>query len=164
MPNTYSQIYIQVVFAVKGRKNYIAQENREELQKYITGIIENKNTKLIAIYCMPDHIHILIGMKPSTILSDLVKQIKVSATNFINASGWQRSKFSWQEGFGAFSYSHSHLKHVISYVNNQELHHEQKTFRQEYIAFLQKQDILYDAKYLFDWDDEKIEILSEDSN
>ncbi len=151
MPNTYTQIYIQIVFAVKGRANLIHKNNREELQKYITGIVEKRNTKLIAIYCMPNHVHILIGMKPSTLLSDLVRDVKAGSSKFINDSKWVPGKFNWQEGFGAFSYGHSQLDMIIAYINNQEAHHKKKTFKEEYLEFLEKFNVMYDDKYLFDW-------------
>jgi len=151
MPNTYTQIYIQIVFTVKGKLNLIKENNREELQKYITGIVENRNTKLIAIYCMPDHVHILIGFKPTTMLSDLVRDIKAGSSKFINDKKWIIGKFNWQEGFGAFSYSHSQLDNVIGYINNQEEHHKKKTFKEEYLEFLEKFNVVYDNKYLFEW-------------
>ena len=154
MSNTYTQIYIQIVFAVKGRENLIQKDNREELQKYITGIVEKRNTKLIAIYCMPNHVHILIGFKPTTLLSDLVRDIKAGSSKFINDNKWVRGKFNWQEGFGAFSYGHSQLDRIIAYINNQEAHHKKKTFKQEYLEFLEKFNVMYDNKYLFDWVDE----------
>ncbi len=153
MPNTYTQIYIQLVFTVKGRENLISKNNREELQKYITGIIENRNTKLIAIYCMSDHVHILIGFKPTTLLSDLVRDIKAGSSKFINDKKWVLGKFNWQEGFGAFSYSYSQLDNVIGYINNQEEHHKKKTFKDEYLEFLEKFNVAYDNKYLFEWID-----------
>ena len=151
MPNTYTQIYIQIVFTVKGRQNLISKTNREELQKYITGIVENRNTKLISIYCMPDHVHILIGFKPTTNLSDLVRDIKAGSSKFINDNKWVQGKFNWQEGFGAFSYGHSQLDVIIAYINNQEAHHKKKTFREEYLEFLEKFNVEYNEKYLFEW-------------
>jgi putative transposase len=104
MPNTYTQIYIQIVFAVEGRQNLVAPNRKEELQKYITGIVTRQNQKLLAIHCMPDHTHILIGLKPNMCLSDLVGDIKTGSTNDINKNKWVQGRFSWQEGFGAFSY------------------------------------------------------------
>lgn len=153
MPNTYTQIYIQIVFAVKGRENLIKSENRVELQKYITGIVENRNTKLICIYCMPDHVHILVGLKPTTHISDLVRDIKAGSSKFINDSGWVKGKFNWQEGFGAFSYGHSQLDTIINYINNQEEHHRKKSFKEEYLDFLDKFNVTYEDKYLFNWVD-----------
>ena len=141
MANTYSQIYIQVVFAPQGRQNLICPERREELQKYITGIITRQGQKLIAIHCMPDQTHVLIGLKPNMALSDLVGDIKTGSTNHINENHWVPGRFSWQEGFGAFSYSHSQLPGVIDYIRDQVQHHARKTFRQEYLSFLKKYQI-----------------------
>jgi|SRR5690554_3917989 len=149
--STFSQIYIQVVFAVKGRNSLIAQSWEEELYKYITGIITNKGQKLIAINGMPDHIHILIGMKPSCCLSDLVREIKKSSNAFINEKKFSKFKFEWQEGYGAFSYSHSSLDNVIAYIQNQKEHHKNKSFREEYIDFLKKFEVEYKDEYLFNW-------------
>jgi putative transposase len=151
MANTFSQLYVQVVFAVKNRESLIHKNNREELQKYISGIIENRNAKLLAIYCMPNHTHILIGLKPSVLLSDLVRDIKAGSSKFINEKRWIKGKFNWQEGFGAFSYSHSQIGNVIRYINKQEEHHQKKSFKEEYLDFLQKLEIDYDDKYLFEW-------------
>jgi putative transposase len=151
MANTYSQIYIQIVFAVKGRENLISKENREELHKFITGIVSNRDQKLLAIFAMPDHVHIFLGMKPSISISDLVRDIKAGSSKFINDSKWINRKFNWQEGFGAFSYSRSHIDNVVKYILNQEEHHNKKTFREEYLDFLEKFEIEYDQKYVFDW-------------
>lgn len=153
--STYSQIYIQVVFAVKGRDSLIAKTWEDELYKYITGIITNKGQKLIVINGMPDHIHILIGMKPSCCLSDLVREIKKSSNEFIKEKKFTRLNFQWQEGYGAFSYSHSALDNVIAYINNQKAHHTKKSFREEYVEFLEKFKIDYKQEYLFEWIDEK---------
>lgn len=147
--STFYQIYIQVVFAVKGRNSLIAQSWEEELYKYITGIITNKGQKLIAINGMPDHIHILIGMKPSCCLSDLVREIKKSSNAFINEKKFSKFKFEWQKGYGAFSYSHSSLDNVIAYIQNQKEHHKNKSFREEYIDFLKKFEVEYKDEYLF---------------
>lgn len=151
MANTYSQIYIQIVFAVKGRENLITQEKREELHKFITGIISNREQKLLSIFAMPDHVHILIGMKPNIAISDLVRDIKAGSSKFINDSKWINGKFNWQEGYGVFSYSKSHLDNVIKYILNQEEHHKKQTFEEEYHSFLEKFEIEYDEKYLFEW-------------
>ena len=151
MPNTYSQIYIQIVFAVNGRQNLIAKENREELHKFITGIISNREQKLFAIFAMPDHVHILVSMKPNISISDLVRDIKAGSSKFINDNNWIRQKFNWQEGYGAFSYSKSSVDNVIKYILNQEEHHKKKSFKDEYLDFLEKFEIEYDPKYLFEW-------------
>ena len=151
MQNTYSQIYIQIVFAVKGRENLIEEKNRNELQKLITGIVSKRNQKMLAIYAMPDHVHILIGMEPDISISDLVRDIKAGSSKFINDSKWINGKFNWQQGFGAFSYSKSHLDNVIKYILNQKEHHEKETFKVEYLNFLEKFGIEYNEKYLFEW-------------
>lgn len=119
MADTYTQIYIQVVFAMQGWQNLIKPNYKEELYQYITGIIRNKGQKLIAINGMPDHLHVLIGMKPNIALSDMVRDVKASSSKFINERRWVKGRFHWQEGFGAFSYSHSQLGNVIRYLRNQ---------------------------------------------
>ena len=135
MPGTFSQIYIQIVFAVKGRANLISPNWKVELHKYIVGIIKGKNQKPIIVNGMPDHIHAFIGLKPSMAISDLVRDIKNNSTNFINDNKFVRGKFLWQEGYGAFSYSHSHIKNVYNYILNQEKHHKKKTWNEEYDEF-----------------------------
>ena len=124
MPGTFSQIYIQVVFAVKGRDSLIQSSWEQELYKYITGIVRNKEQKMLAINGMPDHIHFLIGMKPSCCLSDLVREIKKATNDFIKLKKLCKHKFNWQEGYGAFSYSHSSLDSIIAYIMNQKEHHK----------------------------------------
>ncbi len=151
MSSTFSQIYIQVVFAVGGRNSLIQHDWEEELYKYITGIVRNKEQKMLAINGMPDHIHFLIGMKPSCCLSDLVREVKKSSNEFIKEKRLTKFKFQWQEGYGAFSYSHSSLDNVIGYINNQKEHHKKKTFKEEYIEFLKKFEIEYKPEYLFEW-------------
>lgn len=151
MPNTYSQIYVQIVFAVKCRENLISKIHREELHKYITGIVQNRGQKMLSIFCMPDHVHLLVGIKPSITISDLVRDLKAGSSNFINQQHWVKGKFNWQEGFGAFSYSKSQIDTVIKYILNQEEHHKKITFREEYFDFLEKFEIDYDEKYVFEW-------------
>lgn len=151
MSSTYSQIYIQVVFAVKGRESLINTSWEEELYKYITGIVTNKGQKMLAINGMPDHLHFLIGMKPNCNLSDLVREIKKASNAFVQEKRFVHGKFQWQEGYGAFSYSHSVLDNVIAYIAKQKEHHKKKSFKEEYEAFLQKFKIEYQAAYLFDW-------------
>lgn len=151
MANTYIQIYIHIVFTVEGRQNLIRKEYKEELYKYIAGIVRNKGQKVIAIGGTSDHIHILIGVKPNIALSDLVRDIKANSSKFISDRKWVMGKFNWQEGFGAFSYSHSQLGTVANYIKNQEEHHSRKSFREEYLEMLRKFDVEYDARYLFDW-------------
>ncbi|MES2447999.1 MAG: IS200/IS605 family transposase [Bacteroidota bacterium] len=151
MANTYSQIYIQIIFAVQNRNALIDFSWEDELYKYITGIIQNKSQKLISINGMPDHIHILIGMRPTCNLSDLVREIKKSSNTFINEKKFSKFSFKWQEGFGAFSYSHSQLDNVISYIQNQKQHHQKVSFKEEYLDFLKKFEIEFDGDYLFKW-------------
>ena len=153
MAETYSQLYIQVVFAVKGRENLIATAWKDQLHKYISGIITNKEQKSIIVNGMPDHIHAFIGLRPSMKISDLVRDIKNNSSNFINDRKFVKGRFSWQEGYGAFSYSHSHIENVYNYILHQEEHHKKRTFREEYIDFLQKFDIEFNEKYLFEWID-----------
>lgn len=151
MANTYTQIYIQIVFAVKGRQNLISKENREELHQFITGIISNRGQKLFAVFAMPDHVHILVSMSPKVSISDLVRDIKAGSSKFINDKKWMNEKFNWQEGYGAFSYSKSSVDSVVRYILNQEEHHQNKSFKNEYLDFLEKFEIEYDSKYLFEW-------------
>jgi len=151
MPNTFSQIYIQIIFAVKGRNSLIHSSWEEQLYKYITGIVQNKDQKMLAINGMPDHIHFLIGMKPSCCLSDLIREVKKSSNEFVKEKKLSKYKFTWQEGFGAFSYSHSSLDNVIGYIMNQKDHHKKKTFKEEYIDFLNKFHIEHKPEYLFEW-------------
>ena len=153
MPGTFSQIYIQVVFAVKGRDNLITKPWRDELHKYIAGIIKGKAQKSIIVNGVADHIHCFVGLKPSMSISDLVRDIKNNSTNFVNEKRLVKGKFSWQEGYGAFSYSHSHINDVYNYILNQEEHHKKKTFKEEYLEFLNKFEIPYEERYLFEWID-----------
>jgi REP-associated tyrosine transposase len=152
MANTYSQIYIQIVFAVQGRQNLIKKKHREELHKYISGIVKNRNQKMLSIFAMPDHIHLLVGLKPNISISDLVRDIKAGSSKFINESSWIRGRFNWQKGYGAFSYSKSDIDRVINYILNQEQHHKKENFKEEYIRFLKKFEIEYNEKYLFEWE------------
>jgi REP element-mobilizing transposase RayT len=139
------------VFAVKGRQSLIKKEWKNELYKYITGIVQNNKSKILAINGVADHIHIFIGYKPSVSIPDLVKDIKVASTLWINEKKLTEIKFNWQEGYGAFSYSQEHIDNVCKYIQNQEQHHQQKTFRDEYLDFLNKYKIEFADKYLFDF-------------
>ena len=150
MANTYTQIYIQVTFGVKGKINLIPNAKKEELYSYIGGIIKNKNHKLFIINGMPNHLHILIGLNPNESLSSLFKEVKRCSSKFINDNKWIVGKFEWQHGFGAFSYSKSHIITVYNYIKNQEEHHKTMTFREEYIKFLKKYEIDYDERYIFE--------------
>jgi putative transposase len=154
MAGTYSQIYIQVVFAVKGRDNLLQKPWCSEVFKYMSGIIKAKNQKPIIINGVSNHVHLFIGLKPSMALSDLIRDVKNNTSNFINEQKYVRGKFSWQEGFGSFSYSHSHISQVYQYILNQEEHHRKRTFKEEYLEFLKMFEIEYDEKFLFDWNEE----------
>lgn len=151
-PNTFSQMYIHVVFAVKGRANAIKEMHREQVQRYITGIVNNRKARVLAIYCRPDHTHILISINPTTLSADLVRDIKSNSTVFIKDEGIDRN-FGWQEGYGIFTVSHSQKGKVYQYVINQAEHHRQRSFREEYLDLLRKNEIEFDEKYLFEWYD-----------
>lgn len=151
MSGTFTQIYIQYVFAVKGRKNLLQKPWRDEVFKYMAGIIKGKNQKSIIINGVEDHVHVFVGLKPSMSVSDLVRDIKNNSSNFINEQKFIKDKFSWQEGYGAFSYAHSQIDNVYQYIANQEEHHKKTTFKHEYIEFLEKFEVEYNEKYLFEW-------------
>ena len=151
MANTYTQMYVQFVFAVKYREALIPKQHKEEIHKYITGIITKRKQKLIAINSMPDHIHIFVGFKPSMRLSDLMRDVKTNSTTFINEKRFTRKPFKWQDGYGGFTYAHSQIDAVYKYIQNQEIHHRKKTFREEYFEFLRKFEVEHDDKYVFDW-------------
>ena len=153
MPGTFHQIYIQIVFAVKGRENLISNNWKTELHKYIAGIVKGKGQKSIIVNGMADHIHAFVGLRPAMSISDLVRDMKNNSSNFINGQKLVKGKFEWQEGYGAFSYSHSHIGKVYDYILHQEQHHKKKTFKQEYLQFLKKFEVEYDEKYLFEWYD-----------
>jgi len=150
MANTYTQIFIHIVFVVKGRQNLIPSLKKEELFKYIAGIIKEKAHKLYIINGMADHVHKLLGYNPNESLSALVKEIKRSSSLFINKSNWIKGRFEWQPGYGAFSYSKSQTAAVVTYITSQEKHHKVKSFREEYIDLLKKFGVEYDEKYVFE--------------
>lgn len=149
MANTYTQLYFHIVFAVKFRKNQIAEKWKNDLYKYITGIIANKNQKLMYINGMPNHIHLLISTKPDCNLSDLIRDVKSSSSKWINDNQYVSGRFQWQLGFGAFTISQSGLDRVINYIKNQEKHHLQKTFQDEYTDLLKKHEIEFKSEYIF---------------
>ena len=153
MANTYSQIYLQFVFAVKNRQSLIPQNQKEELHKYLTALVQNRKSKMLAVNCMPDHTHIFVGFKPVLAIPDFIKEIKVESNEFINNKRWTNYRFGWQEGYGVFSYSHSHINSVINYVLNQEEHQRKKTFKEEYHDFLKKFEVPFDDQYLFEFFD-----------
>jgi REP element-mobilizing transposase RayT len=149
MANTYSQLHIQVVFTVKDRNCIIKKSWKDELYKYITGIVQNQGHKMLAINGMADHVHVFFGMRPNSSLSDLMQDIKGDSSKWINNKGFVQGRFSWQEGYGAFSYSKSSIKNVIDYIKNQELHHKKRTFIEEYRDFLKKFEVDFDERYIF---------------
>lgn len=153
--STYTKIYIQIVFAVHKRRAHIDPNWEEDLYKYLSGIINNKGQKSLAINGMPDHIHIFIGMRPTCCLSDLVREIKKSSNDLINSNFVSEQSFKWQDGFGAFSYSHSAIDHVINYIMNQKQHHAKKTFKDEYLELLRNFEVDYQDEYVMKWFDDE---------
>jgi len=153
-PGTFTQLYTHLVFAVKYRERLLTEEIQDEVFSYISGIVTNRKHKSIIINGMPDHIHLLIGLNPNDKISDVVGCIKRDSSAFINQKGWFRGKFHWQDGYGAFSYGRSQLDRIYKYIANQKVHHQKRTFRQEYTELLKKFEIEYDEKYLFDFFDE----------
>ena len=156
MPNTYTQIYIHIVFAVKSRQSLIPKQYKAELHGYIIGIIRKKKQTVIQINSMPDHIHILVGITPDIAISNLVRDIKAHSSKFINQKRWVPGRFEWQEGFGAFSYAQSQLDTIVNYIKNQEKHHSQKTFREEYLEILKRFNVSYEEKYIFGSGDDAV--------
>ena len=153
MANSYTQITIQYIFAVKGRKNFLLPKYNDELQKYITGIIQNRKSKLLSINNVEDHIHILIGLSPTYSISKMAQEIKNNSSKFINQKKWYPHKFNWQTGYGAFSYSHSHRSAVCKYIENQQIHHQTENFQAEYLNFLNKFEIEFKNEYVFEFYD-----------
>lgn len=147
--NTYTQIHIQLVFAVKYKQALIGKQWKDELYKYITGIVQNNRHKMICINGMPDHLHVFIGLRPHQAISDLVKDIKSNSSKWINEKKFLPIRFEWQDSFGAFSYGKSQIENVIQYINNQESHHKKESFREEYLNFLQKFEVEFNEKYIF---------------
>lgn len=151
MANTYTQLYIQFVFSVKGRENLIKESFRDELEKVICGIVTNHKCKTYAIYCNPDHTHLFVGMHPTMSPSKLMEQVKSGSSKWLNEKKNVAGKFSWQDGYGAFTYSKSHIDNVVKYILNQPEHHKKQSFKDEYLLLLQKFEIDYDEKYLFEY-------------
>jgi putative transposase len=151
MANTYTQLYIQFVFAVKGRENRINETFRDELEKLMCGIITQQKCKTYAIYCNPDHVHILVGMHTTISPSKLMEQVKAGSSKWLNDKKYIPGKFSWQDGFGAFTYSKSHIDRVVKYILNQPIHHKKQSFREEYLLLLKNFEVEFDSKYLFEW-------------
>lgn len=149
MANTYTQIRIHIIFSTKNRKPLIPDVHKEEVERYMTGIVGALNQKLLAIYCMPDHAHLLVELNPDISVSEFVQKLKANTSKFINQKDWMPYEFAWQKGFGAFSYAKSQTKMVIDYILNQKQHHEKKTFEKEYVDFLKKFEVDYNPKYVF---------------
>lgn len=153
MANTYMQAYFHLVFSPKNREVLIKKEWKNDLEKYITGIIQNNGHKLLAIKAMHDHIHIFIGYNLNHLIPKLVEEIKTSSNKWINENKLSKFHYEWQKGYGAFSHSHSQISNVVNYILNQELHHNKRSFKEEYLEMLQKNDIKFNEEYLFDFFD-----------
>jgi Transposase and inactivated derivatives len=153
MANTYSQVYLHFVFSVKGKQSLLQSRYNDELQKYITGLVQNRKHKLLAINNVADHLHLFVGFSTGSSMADFMSEVKAVSSKFINEKGWVQGRFEWQRGYGVFSYSHSQIGNVIQYIENQQDHHKRKTFREEYLEMLQKFGINYDDNYLFEWMD-----------
>ena len=153
MTDTYTQLYIRIIFAVKGGDSLIPKQHKETLHQYITRIITDKAQEVIQINSMPDHLDILVGISPDIAISDLVRAIKADSSKWINEKRWFAGRFEWQAGFGAFSYAHSQLETVVRYIRNPEAHYSHETFREEYLEFLRSLDIPYNPRYVSDAED-----------
>jgi REP element-mobilizing transposase RayT len=149
MANTYTQLHVQMIFAVANRRGLISESNREEVERYMCGILRNMKSKVHAIYCNPDHCHILIGIHPENSISDLVRNVKAQTSKWINDRKLTEGRFNWQEGYAAFTYQSSDIKPIRKYICSQPEHHQTKTFKQEYIEFLTAQGIDFDERYIF---------------
>jgi len=154
MPNTYTQLYIQFVFAVQNREALIKESIREEVQRYITGIATNNRHKMLAIYCMPDHAHIFLGLNPNQSISSLANDLKSNSSRWINSNKLCNYHFNWQEGYGAFSYHKSRIASLGKYIYNQQVHHKKRTFKEEYLDLLKEFDVEYNDQYLFNFFEE----------
>lgn len=151
MANTYTQSYFHLVFAVKNRDALIKNEWKSDLEKYMTGIVQNHQHEMLAVFCMIDHVHILIGYNVNQLIPDLVEELKTSSNAWIKNKRFTKFKFEWQKGYGAFTHSHSQIDTVVKYILNQEKHHKKKSFREEYLEMLEKNDVTFNQEYLFDF-------------
>lgn len=153
-PGAYTQLYIQLVFAVKYREAKLTKDIRGHVFEYMSGIITGMGHKSLIVNGVSDHVHILLGLNPKVSISDTVHDVKRSSSLLINKEGLCKGRFAWQEGYGAFSYTRSAMSNVYKYIENQEQHHEKSSFKAEYIEFLKKWDVDYDDRFLFIfWDD-----------
>jgi REP element-mobilizing transposase RayT len=153
MARIHTQLYVQYVFTVKGRKNFIPESKNTQLQNFIRGIVEKRKSTLLAINNVPDHMHILVSINPNYSFAKFIQDVKAGSSKFINDKKWIKGKFQWQTGYGAFSYSRSHVENVVNYINNQQKYHEIKSFRDEYLEFMEKFKIEYEDNYLFEFYD-----------
>ena len=151
MPHTYTQLLIQLVFAAEGRQQLIPAQHREQIHRHIASVVQDEGHRMLAVFCMPDHIHILLGLNPAVSVADLALDLKRASSRFINERKLTGGPFNWQRGYGAFSYGRSQQDQVVNYILNQEAHHRQKSFRQEYFAFLDRFRIDYKEEYLFEF-------------
>jgi len=142
---------LQFIFAVKGRQSLINQKHNDELQKYITGIVQNRKQKMLSINNVPDHLHMLVGFGTTLSIADFIEEVKSISSKFINEKGWIQGKFEWQRGYGVFSFSRSQIDSVIQYIQKQQEHHKRKSFKDEYLSFLKKFEVEFDERYLFEW-------------
>jgi REP element-mobilizing transposase RayT len=150
MANTYTQLYVHVIFAVKGRSNLLSKNLKPVLYSFIAGIFRSQNQKLMIINGTGDHVHILIGLRPDSNLSDFIRELKSNSSRWINENGFLTGKFEWQRGFGAFSVGPNYVKTVINYIKGQEEHHRKRTFREEYVDFLESYEIEFKREFIFD--------------
>lgn len=153
MDNTFSQVSIHSVFAVKGRENVITKDFRDRLHAYISGILNNEGAFALAVGGWLDHVHVFYELPMTTSISDLMRTVKANSSKWINDHKLVKGKFQWQEGYGAFSYAHSQRDTVIKYIMNQEQHHSTKSFREEYLQLLENFEVQYDGKYVFEFYD-----------
>ena len=149
MANNFTQLCVHFVFAVKYREGVISNHWKDRLHGYMTGIVKAKNHKMLVINGMSDHVHLLIDINPNQSISDLVRDIKSNSSKWINENRFVRGRFEWQNGYGAFAVSHEHKKNAIQYIENQELHHHTKTFRDEFFQLLDDFNVRFDEKYIF---------------
>lgn len=150
MANTYHQVYIQVVFAVKYRAAVLDKKWRKDVFAVIGNLINETGCKTIIVNGVEDHVHCFLGLKPTVSISELMKTVKAKSSKYINDNSLLLNRFEWQEGYGAFSYSHSQIENVYNYIKNQEAHHSKETFSKEYVKILDKLEIPYDERYIFE--------------
>jgi REP element-mobilizing transposase RayT len=154
-PGVYTQLFIHLVFAVKNRECILSESIRKEVFSYMSGLLTNKKHKSIIVNGYTDHVHVFFGLNPVMSISDIVADLKRSSSLLINEKKWLRGKFQWQEGYGAFSYSKSHVENVYNYILNQNVHHKKRPFKEEYLDLLKKFEVDYDERYLFEFFDEE---------